>query len=137
MATAKDWGEAKAAALKILGDKAKIPEPKGNIDKLFADVEKARKEFGPAVSVLEDKIVALQNANSAWKNGVKQFDDQLSKSDLGLDGKNPDDKKKIRQALDILTGYVESQMELADAESKNLDELDKHSVAISKFRSKT
>jgi hypothetical protein len=52
-----------------------------------------------------------------------------------LDGGNPDDKKKIRQAQDIMTGYVELLMGQADTNTKHLDELGKHAKAISKFTS--
>jgi len=134
---AKNWTDAKAQAQKILGDKAKIPEPKANMAKLMADVQKADKEYDASVDVLQAKILALQNANDAWKNGVKQFDDLISKSDFGLDAKDADDKKKIQQAQDIMTDYLEEQMDNADTNDKNLDELDKHSMAISKYETKT
>ena len=137
MATAKHWQEAKATALKILGDKAKIPDPKANLTKFNADIAKADKEYDAAVNVLEAKILTLQNTNSAWKNAVKQFSDQISKSNFGLDEKGADDKKKIKQAQDILTDYLDSQMAIADANVKNLEELDKHTMAISKYESKT
>jgi len=134
---AKNWNDAKAQALKILGDKAKIPEPKANMTKLMADVEKADKEYDASVDVLQAKILALQNANDAWKNGVKQFNDLIGKSDFGLDSKDADDKKKIQQAQDVMTDYLESQMDMADTNDKNLDELDKHSMAISKYQTQT
>jgi hypothetical protein len=134
---AKNWNDAKSQALKILGDKAKIPEPKANMTKFMADLMKADKEYDASVDVLQAKILALQNANDSWKNGVKQFDDLISKSDFGLDARDADDKKKIKQAQDILSGYLEEQMDNADINDKNLDELDKHSMAISKYETKT
>ncbi len=134
---AKNWNDAKAQALKILGDKAKIPEPKANMTKLMADVEKADKEYDASVDVLQAKILALQNANDAWKNGVKQFNDLIGKNNFGLDPKDADDKKKIQQAQDVMTDYLESQMDAADTNDKNLDELDKHSMAISKYETQT
>ena len=134
---AKNWNDARAQALKILGDKAKIPEPKANMAKLMADMVKADKEYDASVDVLQAKILALQNANDAWKNGVKQFDDLISKCDFGLDSKDADDKKKIQQAQGIMTDYLEEQMDNADTNDKNLDELDKHSMAISKYETKT
>ena len=136
MAT-KDWNDAKAQALKILGDKAKIPAPKANFSKLMGDVEKADKEYDASVDVLQAKILALQNSNDAWKNAMKQFDAQISKSDFGLNAKDADDKKKIQQAQDILSGHLEGQIGNADVNDKNLDELDKHSMAISKYQTKT
>jgi hypothetical protein len=134
---AKTWNDAKAQALKILGDKAKIPEPKANLSKLMGDVEKADKEYDASVDVLQAKILALQNTNDAWKNAAKQFDDQVSKNDFGLDAKDADDKKKIQQAQDILSAYLDEQIDTANLNDKNLDELDKHSMAISKYETKT
>jgi hypothetical protein len=135
MATAKSWEEATAAAQKILGNKGKIPVAKANVFKLFHDISKLRDELATVVITLEDKLGALENANSAWRNALKPYDAELSKSDFGLDGGNPDDKKKIRQAQDIMTGYVELLMGQADTNTKHLDELGKHAKAISKFTS--
>jgi hypothetical protein len=132
----RSWGDAKADAMKILGDKAKIPEPKVKMAKIGADFAKADKEYDAAVDVLQSKILAFQNSNSAAKNAGKQYEDLISKSDFGLDQKDDDDKKKIEKARKVLTDYLDSVLEIYDDNIKNLDELDKHSMAISKYENK-
>jgi len=134
---ASNWNEAKAAAMKILGDKAKIPEPKSNQAKLAADYAKADKEYDAAVDVLQSKILALQNMASTAKNAIKQYAEVISKSNFGLDTKDADNKEKIEQAQKLLDGYLDDQIEVHETNIKNLDELDKHSMAISKYESKT
>ena len=129
-----DYSDAKTAAMKILGDKAKIPELKGNMPKIKADSAKAEKEYRAAVDVLQSKILAMQDAMSSWKNALKQSQDLISKSDFGLDEKDNDDKKKIQQAQKVLDDSLDEGMETCDANIKNLDELDKHSMSISKYK---
>lgn len=133
----KNWNEAKAAAMKILGDKGKIPEPKVNFAKVREIYDKADKEYYAAVDNLQSKILALQNMTSTFKNTLKQYSEIIAKSNLGLDTKDADDKKTIDQAAKILDDYLDEQMDNCDADIKNLDELDKHSMAISKYEGKT
>jgi len=134
---AATWDQTKAAAMAILGNKAKIPEPRTSISKFRADMDKADKEYDAAVNVLQTKILNLQNGNSAMKNAIKQFQDQISKNNFGL---NPDDdgvEDKIDKAQKILDDFLDKQMDVCDINNKNLDELDKHSMAISKYQTKT
>ena len=134
---ADNWAGAKAAAMKVLGDKGKIPEPKVNMAKLGESLSKADKEYDAAVDVLQSKILALQNINSTCENTIKQFSEMLSKSNFGLDPKDPDDKKSIDQASKILDDYLDSVLADYETNNKNLDELDKHSMAISKYQTQT
>ncbi len=134
---ADNWAGAKAAAIKILGDKAKIPDPKTNFTKLSEVLQKADKEYDASVDVLQGKILALQNINSTYKNSFKQYQDLISKSNFGLNPKDSDDKDKIDQAAKVLDDFLDAQMENCDVNIKNLDELDKHSMAISKYESQT
>jgi hypothetical protein len=137
MATASNWNEAKAAAMKILGNKAKIPDPKVNLAKITADWQKADKEYDAAVDVLQSKILALQNSMSSTKNALKQYVDLISKNSFGLNEKDDDDKKKIEEAQKVLSEYLDSSMENCDTNIKNLDELDKHTMGLSKYQSQT
>ena len=133
---ANDWNAKKAEAMKILGAKGKVPDPKWNLAKVSADYIKADKEYDAAVDVLQTKILALQNMASTGKNSLKQYSEQISKSNLGLDPKNDDDKEKIEQARKLLDDHIDGLIEVQDINIKNLDELDKHSMAISKYESK-
>ena len=136
MAVANSWDDANKQAMKILGNKAKIPQPKPGVTKSAESVAKTMKEYDKAVSVLQDKIVELQDTYSSWGHAIKQFTDQIEKSDFGLDGKSADDKKKIKDATDILTDYLEAQVANLDVNNKNLDELDKHTMSLSKYKPK-
>ncbi len=133
MGTARSLDEAKAAAMKILGDKAKIPEPKVKFSKLNTEFAKATKEYDASVDVLQSKILALQDINSSAKNAIKQYADLISKSNFGLDSKDDDDKKKIKDAQKVLDDFLEGAITARDTDIKNLDELDKHSMAISQY----
>jgi peptidoglycan hydrolase CwlO-like protein len=135
MATPKSWSEAKPAAMKILGDKAKLPEPKANFGKIFADFKVADKEYDAAVDVLQDKILNLQNTMSAAKNVLQQLEDKVMSSDFGLDPKDKEDKKKIDDAKKLLNDYFTEQIGNADDNIKNLDDLDKHTMGLSKYAS--
>src|SRR4051812_43666609 len=134
MATPQNWAQAQAAVVNILGKEAKVPAPKVNLGKYSADSDKLAKEYAATVTVLQAKILALQNAQSSWKNAIKQVEDQMDASDFGLDEKDADDKKKIEQAHKLLSDYFDEQMQVCDDNIKNLDELDKHTMAISKYR---
>jgi hypothetical protein len=130
MATPKNWNEVAAAVMKILGNKGKIPEH--GMGKQVDDHSKAHDEFNKAVSGFEDLILAVQKTTLAFTNAVKQYRDRLAKSDFGLDGKNPDEKKKIAQARGVMIAYIELLMSQADTSTKGLDELGKLAMAIAK-----
>jgi hypothetical protein len=132
---ADNWGTAKTKAGKVLGKDGKIPEPK-SLDKLrddwwtaFAGYEKSRDD-------MEAKILALQKAGASVKLSLKQFEDQLDDEDFGLDEKNKDDQKKIKEAHDILAGWVEHVTTNVDADIDSLDELDKHVIDFKKYKPK-
>ena len=131
-----DWNATKAEAMKILGNKAKMPDPKFSEAKVGADYGKADKEYDAAVDVLQSKILALQNMSATTKNAVKQYAEQLSKSNFGLDPKEGDNKENIEKAQKLLDDYLEETIGNYETNIKNLDELDKHSMAISKYESK-
>ena len=134
MATA-NMTAAKASAQGVLGKEGKIPAPKTDWPKLAADKNKADKEYDAAVDVLQKKIVALQTTTAAAKIAIKQYDDQISKTDFGLDENDADAKKKIAQAQKILGDVLDIMMGNCDTDIKNLGELDKHTMAISKYES--
>jgi hypothetical protein len=130
---AKSLAEAKTAAMKVLGDKAKIPDPKVNFAKVRSDFDKSGKEYDDAVSVLQTKILAFQNGNSSLKNSIQQYEDQISKADFGLDKKDDEDKKKIKQAQKVISDFLDSAIANCDTNIKNLGALDKHTMAISEY----
>jgi prefoldin subunit 5 len=127
------WETAKASAMKVLGEKGKIPEPK-TLDKAGEGLDKAFEAFSKSRDDLEEKLVGLQDADSAVSHAFDQFGTLVEKSDLGLDLKNKDDAKKITQAKKILTDYVTTVTKAQEANNKNLKELDKHMILLSKYK---
>src|ERR1700744_3268673 len=94
----QDLAQKQSNALAILGKRAKFPDPKSNINKLIADYDNARKDYGTAVNTLQSKILALQNGASAIRNALKQYQDLLDSGTFGLDEGEPGNKDKIAKA---------------------------------------
>ncbi len=134
---ADTWESSKAAAMKILGKDAKIPEPKVDVNKLSADYMKASKAFDKARDDLDAKVLDLKNANDGIGNYAKMMMNQIDKADFGLDEKNKDDAKKIDQAQKILSDFVKSRQDIFTKNDSDLDELDKHLANIAKYKPST
>jgi hypothetical protein len=131
---AKDWDSIKAEALKILGPKAKIPEPKGNLHKTRDHFTKAVAAFVKSRGDLEDKVLEMQDGLSSATNLYKQLLAQVEKSDFGLDEKNKDDAKKIDQAEKLISDFINERLKGWTQDIKDLDELDKHMIQLAKYK---
>jgi exonuclease VII small subunit len=134
MAAAKDLAEAIEQAKKVLGEKAVIPPPKNDPDKLMDAFNKATAEFEESRDDIEAKLLAMENAVSAYKNGMKQNAAIYQRADFDLDDKSKDDVKKIKQAQKIFNDFFASDQSDADKEMKLLDELDKHVIQLNKHK---
>ncbi len=130
------WDKAKAGALKILGKDGDVPDLPTPIDKAGDDLTKANGEFDKSREDLEGKLVAVQNANDALRNALKQFEAKIEKNDLGLNSKKKDDLKKIQQGRKILVDTLTQSMKHRTDDDKMLDELDKHVVQLGKYKPK-
>jgi hypothetical protein len=128
------WDAAVDAAMKILGKKGKIPD-KLNQDNHRVGLLKCFKEYNAAVDALQNKIKAFQDLMSARKNAIKQAKEAISKSNLGLDPKNDDDKTKIKQAQDIMNGFIDGCDEPTDDMIKYLGKLDAPMKSLVEFKS--
>jgi hypothetical protein len=133
MAMPMTYEAAKAAALKVLGKDAKIPPPTSAIKTSSDQDGKAFDAFDKSRKDLEAKLLALQNSESAWKNALRQYDDALQGNNFGLDDKDDDDAKKIDQAQKLFAAWSNGALAVLDRNIKNLDELDKHLMNISKY----
>ncbi len=131
---ANEWDAAKSSALAILGKDAKIPDPVATF-KVQAEFKKIYAEYETTVKSLQDKILKLQNAGSATRNTLKQYQDQLDRMDFGLDKSDPADKAKIAKASDILDKLIDKRLKSYDDGNKALDELDKHTMALMDYKS--
>jgi hypothetical protein len=92
------WDKAKAAALKILGDKGEVPDMPDTVEKAAKAKGKAWDEFDKSREACENKLEAVENANDAVRNGLKHFLAKIEKENFKLDPKDKDDLKKIQQA---------------------------------------
>jgi hypothetical protein len=130
------WDKAKAEALKILGDKGKVPDVPDTIGKAADSKGKASDEFDKSREACEKKLEAVENANDALKNATKQFLAKIEKSDFGLDSKDKEELKKIQKARQVLTDTLDAAIKRREDEDKELDELDKHLIQLGKYEPK-
>jgi hypothetical protein len=128
------WDKAKAAALKILGNTAVVPDLAASINKASETFDKTNDAFKASREDCEDKLLQIEDATSALGNAVKQFQATIEKSDFKLDSKNKDEAKKIQQARKILTGELSSASKDLATITKTLDELDKHLIQLGKYK---
>ena len=132
---ADNWSTTKAKAQKILGKDAKVPEPK-SLKRVRDDWWSAFADYQKSCGDLENKILALQKAASSVKLTLKQYGDEIDDEAFGLDEKNKDDAKKIKEAHDILKGWADDLEKGIDDEIDELDELDKHVIDFKKYKPK-
>jgi len=133
MGTGANWEQAKSNAMTILGNKAKIPDPKISIAKLKTDFDKGDKEFDAARDVMTTKLVNLQNISLSMKNVIKQYQSQLSNSDFGLAKDMADRQTKIDKAQNVLDSCLDFMMGDCETNIKNLAELEKYSNGLQKY----
>src|SRR5262249_4056143 len=125
-----------ASALKILGDKGKVPDLPDTVDKGSESFGKAKDEFDKSREECEAKLLALENANDSLRNAGKQFLAKIEKSDFELDSSNKEDLKKIQKARQILTDVLDAAIKQGETNDKILDELNKHLVQGGKYKPK-
>jgi hypothetical protein len=125
-----EWDKAVKDATKVLGDKGKIPKWSTKIDKAGASEDKAYDSFDKVRQELKTKLVADQDACGALKDAFSQFQDEIVESNLGLNPKDKDEKKKIDDARAVLSGKLQQWMDTEDDNFKNLKELDKHLMSL-------
>ncbi len=130
---ADNWDGADKEAMKVLGEKAKLPKWPTAIDKAKAGEDKTFDEFDKTRQDLKKKLVAEQDSVEKLKDALSQFQDEIEGNNFGLDAKNKDDKKKIDDARKILSGKLKEYMDTRDDDFKNLKELDKHLVNIADY----
>jgi len=130
------WDIAKAAALKILGKDGEVPDMPDIVQTAADNMGKASDAFDKCREDCEAKLLALQNANDAVRNSLKQFQAKIDASDFKLDSKNKDDLKKIQQARKLLSDRLSSATKHYTDDDKMLDEVDKHLIQLGKYKPK-
>jgi hypothetical protein len=117
------YKEAKAAALAVLGNNAKFPDPPANLDNLRAGLNKAVGEFVAAVGNIQKKIVVMQTSLSGTKNVLTSWQRKVDGDNFGL-GDDADDAK-LAKAQKIFDDYVDFKSKEIDDMIKGLGDVDK------------
>jgi prophage DNA circulation protein len=126
------WSGTKQQALKVLGSGADVPDMPDAYDKALESWNKEAEAFLAARDVLQGKVLALDNANSAMINAVQQFRAKLEKSNFKLDEKK--EAKKIEQAQKLLLAAIDDGIKDLKTNDKTFDELTRHLSQLGKYK---
>ena len=130
------YQSAVAAAEKIFGKKLEVPEfPSPAVQKANDAVDKAFAQFDKTRQALENDILELQKAIAGQGLASKQFAEKLERSDLGADKNSPDYKKKRAEAQKNFKTFFDYSEKAIEFNIKCCDELDKHLMNISNYKS--
>jgi predicted nucleic acid-binding Zn-ribbon protein len=132
---ANEWDNAEKQALKILGDKGKIPDPK--LKSYNEAAAKAWNAFDKARDDIEAKLTDLEGAFEKISSAIDQYEAKLEKDNLGLNPKDKDEAKKIDQAKDILLAEVKTTEKAWEDEIKDLKEVARHVIQLGKYKPST
>ena len=83
-------------AKKVLGDKAVVPSPKIDPEKLDYDLMQQGYSFDKATDNAITELEEMENAVSSYKNGMDQIAAEYEEADFDLNPKSKDDAKKIK-----------------------------------------
>jgi hypothetical protein len=111
----ENWDKTVAAAMKILGEKGKIPPMPAALTSGIEKGHKSSREATKAASDLQAKLVDLQKSIGDVIRAGQQFQAAIDKDTLGMDPKNPDDAKKLKQARALLDGYFDAALKATSA----------------------
>src|SRR5262245_23204049 len=106
------WDELDAEeekARKILGDDAKFPPEKVDLQALIGKQNEAFTKFKAGRDELEKLLEAFEDASDAIRNGIKPLAAAYQVDDFGLDEKKKDDAKKIQQAQKMYSAFFAKQ----------------------------
>jgi septal ring factor EnvC (AmiA/AmiB activator) len=129
-----DWNNVVTAAMKVLGDKGKIPKFSPAIPKAGTADEKTYEEFKKVRDELKKKLLATQDSGEALKDAIEQYQDDINENDLGLNARDKDDAKKIAAARKILSDRLQESIDLQETNGKNLRELDRHLMSLMNYK---
>jgi hypothetical protein len=134
MMAADSLDDAIKQAKKVLGDKAVVPSPKIDPEKLDYDLMQQGYSFDKATDNAITELEEMENAVSSYKNGMDQIAAEYEEADFDLNPKSKDDAKKIKGARQIFSNYFAAEQTKADQEMKQLKELGKHLVQLDKYK---
>lgn len=126
------WSNVQQQAIKVLGAGAEVPDLPGPVDKSTGEWDKAFEAFSSSRDDATEKLLAVDNANSAAMNALQQFRAKLEKSDFKLDPKK--DAKKIDQARKLVLGALDAAIKAYKTNDKTIDELTRHLQQVGKYK---
>src|SRR5436190_16048055 len=109
-----EWSNAVAQAQKVLG-KGKLPKARVDPAVLYPILIKVLTNFNKGREDLEKKLLETQNAYTAAKNTLQQYEDIVEGADFDLDEDNDDDKKKITAARAIIIKALDNMEKSCDS----------------------
>jgi len=131
---ADTWNDASKQAMKILGDKGKIPDFK-TVLKFNVDViGKALQTFYKARDDLETQMTDLEGMAEKLSGMIDQFEAKLERDDLELNEKDKEEAKTIAKAKEILSGYLDDCSKVCDSNIKGLKDAARHLILLSKYK---
>jgi hypothetical protein len=119
------WDKAKKDALKILGDKGKVPDPPDSVEKSLTEFEKVIAAVLKAFDEVSDKLVQIENTNDAARNALNEFANKIGRDDLGLDHRDKEDAPKIAKAQKILSDWSDGTARDLSRNDKVIDDAEK------------
>ena len=127
-----DEQETKAKA--VLGDGAKFPKQKVDIQALEDKATDAFAKFRTGRDKLEELLQAVEDAEDAVRNGVKTVAAAYETDAFGLDEKKKNDAKKIKQAQQMFSAFFAQKINRIATGDKVMDELQKHLEQLGTYK---
>jgi hypothetical protein len=125
------FDKAVADAKKILGKEGKLPKFT-EWTKDTATANKAIDEVRTTGDTFEAKLLASKKAYDAAKDTAEALIDDIKGSDFGLDPKDAEQKKQIKDAQDVLLDFFQTQVKQATIVGKVLDDARKAVAGMGK-----
>ena len=120
------WESAVKQAMKVLGNKARIPDYPKSIEKSALDYNKAVDEFWNRKDQLRKLLVEAKKKMDGLSEDVEAFQAQIDRENFALNSSDKDELKKIKEARKILHANLQEALDDETEVNNGLRELDKH-----------
>jgi len=121
----KIYGDAVAAAKKLLGKDGELPKPRVDLLKTLEEGNKIAGALWKAAEELDKAATDHEMIAAKVKTVAKQIANQIDGDNFGLDAKDPNNKKIIASATKIMLDALTRIEDNMDEWSDRLDKLDK------------
>ena len=131
MTMIEDWARTKADATKLLGKEGELPSERADINDAMVEADKTLTVLRKTRDTLESNCVAYQNGADKVMNAAQAYLTICSRSDFGLDPKNPEQAKKIASVKKAVDGFLTSLVKDAKRQAAGID---KFIASLADFR---